>query len=135
MLPADGGRATAGAWLLESIRGNRSYVGAAILPGRKPEQRVPVLNPKPGTKPFTISAARYYDLKGAMLRTLGANRDGIAFADLPEACDGSLDSSLWEGSSLGWYVTSVKLDLEARGLIHRTLRRGRQQVHLGAEAG
>ncbi|MDE2935962.1 MAG: hypothetical protein OXP37_03880 [Chloroflexota bacterium] len=107
----------------------------AFLPGRKSEQRVPILNPKPGTKPVRISATRYYDLKGAMLCKLGASAQGIAFADLADACSDSISSPLWEGSSLGWYVTSVKLDLEARGLIHRTSRKGRQLVHLGPGAG
>lgn len=82
-----------------------------------------------------ISAPRYYDLKGVMLRKLGASRSGIAFADLPEACADSLQSRLWRDASLSWYVTSVKLDLEARGLIHRSVRGGRQQVHLGPAAG
>ena len=81
-----------------------------------------------------ISAARYYDLKGAMLRKLDASGSGVAFADLADACTDSLDARLWQGASLGWYVTSVKLDLEARGLVHRSSRRGRQQVHLGPEA-
>lgn len=82
-----------------------------------------------------IAAPRYYDLKGVMLRKLGASRSGIAFADLPDACADSLEDRLWQGASLSWYVTSVKLDLEARGLIHRSSRKGRQQVHLGPGAG
>ena len=120
---------------LKSTRGNRSYVGAAVLPGRNAEQRVPILNPKPGTKPVRISAPRYYDLKGAMLRRLGECGQGIAFADLADACADSLQTTLWDGASLSWYVTSIKLDLEARGLVYRTSRRGRQQVHLGPGAG
>lgn len=94
-----------------------------------------MLNPKPGTKPVTISAPRYYDLKGAMLRKLGDCGQGIAFADLADACADSLQTKLWDGASLSWYVTSIKLDLEARGLVYRTSRRGRQQVHLGPGAG
>lgn len=82
-----------------------------------------------------ISAPRYYDLKGAMLRRLGASRQGIAFGELVDACADSLEARLWDGASLGWYVTSVKLDLEARGLVHRTSLKGRQQVHLGPRAG
>ena len=105
------------------------------MPGRNAEERVPILNPKPGTKPVRISAPRYYDLKGVMLRELGASDDGIAFADLADSCADSLANGLWDGASLNWYVTSVKLDLEARGLIHRSARRGRQQVHLGSGAG
>ena len=81
-----------------------------------------------------ISAPRYYDLKGAMLRRLGSCGQGIAFGELTEACADAITSPLWDGASLGWYVTSVKLDLEARGLIHRTSRKGRQQVHLGPGA-
>ena len=95
----------------------------AILPGRKSGQRVPILNPKPGTKPVRISAARYYDLKGAMLRKLGGCGRGIAFAELTDACADSITSSLCDGASHGWFVSSVKLDLEARGLI-RGLSRG-----------
>lgn len=70
-----------------------------------------------------------------MLRRLGASGQGIAFADLADACADALQTRLWEGASLGWYVTTVKLDLEARGLIHRTSRQGRQQLHLGSGAG
>ena len=101
------------------------------MPGRNSETRVAVLNPRPGTKPVRISAPRYYDLKGALMRNLQENEQGIAFADLPEVCANSLAAPLWENASLGWYVTSVKLDLEARGLIYRSSRKGRQQVHLG----
>lgn len=70
-----------------------------------------------------------------MLRRLGDCGQGIAFADLADACADSLQTGLWDGASLSWYVTSIKLDLEARGLVYCTSQRGRQQVHLGPGAG
>ncbi len=101
------------------------------MPGRKAEDRVSVLDPKPGMKPVRISSQRYCDLKGAILRALGGSGQGIACADLADAGADGLNAPLWKYASLGWCVTSPKLELEARGLLHHGSRRGRQQVHLG----
>ena len=45
--------------------------------------------------------------------------DGIRFGDLSDAVGARTSPDLWQNSKVGWYTTSVKLDLEARGLIER----------------
>ena len=48
-----------------------------------------------------------------------ADAKGIPFKELPAAVRGRIDPMLFAGASIGWYATTVKLDLEARGLIER----------------
>lgn len=57
-----------------------------------------------------------------------ATHDGITFADLHTAVTTQLDGNF--DGSIGWYLTTVKLDLEARNIIERIPGSNPQQLRL-----
>ncbi|GAB4327551.1 MAG: hypothetical protein Kow0010_11080 [Dehalococcoidia bacterium] len=73
----------------------------------------------PGSR-TPVDAAKYRAVREAMLRAVPATDEGIAFQELPAAVQKQLPGGrIPGGGSIGWYTTTVKLDLEARGLIER----------------
>ncbi len=95
------------------------------------DERITVLNPNTGRDNGTISVRFHRPVRAAILEAL-ADHDGLHFGDLSDQVEQRTPSSLWDGASPGWYTTSVKLDLEARGLIER--EGSPQRLHL-TEAG
>lgn len=72
---------------------------------------------KGGTR---VSVEKYDIIRKAVLEAVGGTRTGIAFADLPDLVGKRLSKvQRSRFGSIGWYTTTVKLDLEARGLIER----------------
>ena len=60
---------------------------------------------------------------------LDATAEPIAFADLPAAVGARLtEDERARLGSLGWHVTSVKLEMEVRGEIERSPGRGPQRL-------
>jgi Family of unknown function (DUF6958) len=77
--------------------------------------RITTLHPE-GKQGVHIERTKYDLIRKAILASI--DQEGvITFQDLP----GSVESHLEEpfDGSIGWYTTTVKLDLEARGLIER----------------
>ncbi len=74
---------------------------------------------KPQTK-TRIDAAKYDLMRDALLAVIPRSTDGVAFGDLPDLVTAHFKRHrhAWSGS-IKWYVTTVKLDLEAHGLIRR----------------
>ena len=85
-------------------------------------QKIQTLNAT-GAGGVNIDRQKYDAMKKALLKVITARKEGTAFQALP-----SLVKPLLPGlgfpakASVGWYVTVVKLDLEARGLIERVAR-------------
>ena len=76
-------------------------------------------NPGKGKKGPRIDATRYDAMKAALLAVVPRGGDGVTFASLPKLAEKRLAGDVFAGASIPWYVTTVKLDLEARGLIER----------------
>lgn len=91
-------------------------------------ERITILNPNTGRTDGTIAADRYRAMKTALLRVLGRGRKGVPFAELSRRAQPHLPAAVFEGASIGWYTTTVKLDLEARGVVERLPGRGPQVV-------
>lgn len=74
---------------------------------------------KPQTK-TRIDAAKYDLMRDALLAVIPRSTDGVAFGDLPDLVTAYFKRHrhAWSGS-IKWYVTTVKLDLEAHGLVRR----------------
>lgn len=73
----------------------------------------------PGSR-TPVDASKYQAVREAMLRAVPSTQEGIRFKDLPAAVQQFLPGGeIPGGGSIGWYTTTVKLDLEARGLIER----------------
>lgn len=89
--------------------------------------RITMLNPNTGREDGTISGHLYRPVRAAILTTLDEH-DGLRFADLRAQVEARTDDELWANASPGWYTTTVKLDLEARGLLTRAGKP--QQLHL-----
>lgn len=78
------------------------------------DEKIRTLHPR-GKKGVNISRAKYDTLKSAILEVLG-KRD-LTHDELTSAVERKLRGT-FEGS-IGWYMESTKLDLEARGIIER----------------
>jgi hypothetical protein len=78
-------------------------------------ERIQTLHPQ-GKKGVNISKDKYDVIKAAIIAAL-EEQDEMTFYGLNDAVGRQLEGN-FEGS-IGWYYTTVKLDLEARGLIER----------------
>ena len=74
-----------------------------------------------------ISQAKYDVLRAAILSAL-TDEGEIAFGDLPTAVEARLPTPF--DGSINWYVSTVKLDLEARNEIERIPDRNPQHLRL-----
>lgn len=84
------------------------------------EERVTCRTPTPGRQPVRIAAWKYDAVRLALLRILPTRGEGVPFSDLPALVAGALAPA--ERARLGsasWYTTTVKLDLEVRGVVRR----------------
>ena len=74
-----------------------------------------------------ISKEKYEIIRKAILATLRVQKE-ISFMNLSRAVEKEVDGK-FEGSVM-WYVTTVKLDLEARGTVKRVPNSRPQLVKL-----
>ena len=91
------------------------------------EEKFLTLHPE-GKQGVNINKQKYETIRQAIL-SIVAEQDQILFKDLPAAVDRQLQGNF--DGSVSWYVTTVKLDLEARGLIVRVAQSSPQRLHLG----
>jgi hypothetical protein len=82
-----------------------------------PSDRIMVKNPNTGRDDTTIAREMYEPVRQAILEAL-AKRE-VPFSELRTEVSDRTPKTLWENASIGWYTTTVKLDIEARGLISR----------------
>jgi hypothetical protein len=74
---------------------------------------------QPG-KTYRVDAAKYADMRQAVLAVLPSAPPGMAVADLISAVKPRVSQHLFPGGeTCGWWVKCVQLDLEAKGLIAR----------------
>ncbi len=81
-----------------------------------------------GKRGVSISRHKYDRVREAILAAIRAHGGEIPFKDLPDAVGQRLEGRF--DGSVGWYTTTVKLDLEARGLIERVPGSGPQHLRL-----
>lgn len=91
------------------------------------EEKILTQHPEPGKSGVNISKQKYDVIREAILESIRAHGE-ITFTDLTQDVQKRLDGT-FEGS-IAWYVTTVKLDLEARGLVERVPGSGPQQLRL-----
>ncbi len=89
-------------------------------------ERIMTLHPE-GKEGVNIEKRKYDLIKNAILASV-KQRGEIPFKDLSAAVEANLPGT-FEGS-IGWYTTTVKLDLEARGLIERVPDQSPQKIRL-----
>lgn len=87
--------------------------------------RIYAQHPDPEKEGVSIDKLKYETIREAILTTLG--NGPVPFKDLPIQVKKLCPD--FDGS-ISWYVTTVKLDLEARGVIERVLGKSPQQVRM-----
>ena len=86
---------------------------------RRADERVEALHPDPKKKGTRISKEMYEAIREAILDAVPGEEPGLRFMDLSREVEQRAPERLFGNASVGWYTTTVKLDLEARGLIKR----------------
>ena len=90
------------------------------------EERITTLHPQ-GKKGVNISKRKYDAARDAIIESFRVGGD-MTFTRLAEDVRQRIGHS-FQGS-IGWYVVSVKLDLEARGILKRVPGTRPQQIRL-----
>ncbi len=85
-----------------------------------PDEKIDLLNINEGVGNTRMARWKYEIYRRAILKAVPRSADGIAFLDLSSVVEALLpEDRRPELGSVQWHVTSVKLDLEARGEIER----------------
>ena len=82
-------------------------------------ERIMTLHPE-GKEGVRIERPKYVEMRQALLAVTAVSGEGTLFKDLPHLVAPRLDRAVFpKEASVKWYVTTVKLDLEARGELVR----------------
>jgi hypothetical protein len=74
---------------------------------------------QPG-KTYRVDAAKYAEMRKAVLAVVPAEAPGFTPAQIIEAVKPHLSETLFPGGeTAGWWVKCVQLDLEAKGILKR----------------
>ena len=92
--------------------------------------RIMTLHPE-GKQGVNIDRAKYDAVRSAIVQAL-TGQEALTFGQLTQAVGDALGASF--DGSIGWYVTTVKLDLEARRVVERIPNRQPQTLRLVAGA-
>jgi hypothetical protein len=85
-----------------------------------------LLHPE-GKKNFKISEEKYDIIKGFIIRCLKSKGE-LTHTELIRCVSNGLAAGF--DGSISWYVEAVKLDLEARGILKRTMKSKQQLLSL-----
>ena len=86
------------------------------------------LHPDPNKQGTRMTKAYYDAYRIALLEVIPTTNEGVYYSDLDKLCETHLSVEVRENTKAMWWITSVKLDLEARGLIERVKGKGKQRV-------
>ncbi|WP_371397119.1 hypothetical protein [Fretibacter rubidus] len=86
------------------------------------DEKIEVENINTPGRVTRVNRAKYEAMKMAMLKALPKTAPGLSFKDGVEAVRVYLTDDLFPGGdTAGWWFKCVQLDLEAKGIIKRTL--------------
>jgi hypothetical protein len=91
------------------------------------EDKILTLHPE-GKQGTNIDKTKYNLVRQTILDMVGTN-EGITFTEMTAGVEEKLAGNF--DGSIPWYVTTVKLDLEARGELERIPGSRPQQLRLG----
>lgn len=84
------------------------------------DEKIPVENVNVPGHVTQVDAAKYNDMKTALLKVLPGKAPGYTFNDIKTHVKPVLPESTFPGGkALGWWAKTVQLDLEAKGQIER----------------
>ncbi len=90
-------------------------------------ETVEALHPA-GKSPTRVNKEDYDAYRKALLKVIPRTKDGVRFMHLAELVEEILPDEVLRRSKPMWWVTTVKLDLEARGLVERVPKASPQRV-------
>lgn len=91
-------------------------------------ERILTLHPE-GKQGVRIDREKYETIRSAIEAAL-AGQPGMTFAELTQTVKETHQADF--DGSISWYVTTVKLDLEARGVVERMGKKSPQRLRLVA---
>jgi hypothetical protein len=112
---------------LSAQRDSLSGYGTLLAEANMDEEKILTLHPEEGKQGVNISRTKYEMIRQAILDAV-RSQGIITYHGLVSLVDYNLRNR-FEGS-VPWYVTTVKLDLEARGVIERVPGPGEQKLSL-----
>ena len=86
------------------------------------------LHPDPTKKGARVTKATYDAYRDAFMQVIPSDETGIELQALIDGIVHHLPPELQQSTSPGWWMMTVKLDLEARGAIERVPGKGKQRV-------
>jgi len=134
-IPAGQGVQYESGWVESYFDPMRAYFSRQARP-KKPrskaaETRITTKHPEKDKQGVRISKAKYETVRKAIVAALRAKGE-LTFADVVKAVNKALKGK-FEGS-ISWYVTTVKLDLEARKVLRRVPKSSPQRIRLAKKA-
>lgn len=90
------------------------------------EEKIMTLHPA-GKKGVNILKRRYDQIAETLLRIVQKHGE-ISYADLNDIAEKELNGKF--DGKIPWYVVTVKLDLEARGILERIPKTSPQQLRM-----
>jgi len=91
------------------------------------DDRILTLHPA-GKQGVRIARPLYDAMRAALLAVVPGDETGVEFRELPRLVEPRLDPDVFGDASVTWYVTTVKQDLEARGLLEQVPRARPQRL-------
>lgn len=86
------------------------------------------LHPDPNKQGARVTKATFDAYREALLKLIPADEEGVELQSLFNEVAPLVPADIVENTSPGWWTMTVKLDLEARGVIERVPGPGRQRV-------
>lgn len=94
------------------------------------DDKVQCRTPSPGKQGVRIARWKYEAVRAGILSALGES-PGLRFGDLPREVASRLEPETRDSlGSIGWHVTTVKLELEVQGAFRRGDGAGPQRLFL-----
>ena len=112
---------------LEAESDLHSEYGKLLVEEDMEEEKILTLHPEEDKQGVNISRSKYDMIRQAILNAI-RSQGTISFKGLVSLVEYNLRNR-FEGS-IPWYVTTVKLDMEARGEIERIPGSGEQKIRL-----
>lgn len=84
-----------------------------------PAEKIEIENVLQPGKTYRVDAAKFAAARAAMLGFLPEAAPGMAQSEMTAAMRAALSPEQFPGTTAGWWMKAVQLDLEAKGVIVR----------------
>ena len=95
------------------------------MAGSRKDDRIEVENVNHPGKTHRLARAPYEHVRDVLLGLLPATPPGLTFDEMAEGVRARASPEMFPGGErVGWWLKSVQLDLEAKGVLQRSKDRG-----------